>query len=160
MKLIAMLPDTVKSPKLTADWENALGLVARGELERKAFMDGIEVMVSDLVKKHSFMGPKILGCCPNCGRQVVTGKFGAYCVNKCGMNVGWLMGMPLDDEQVKTLLAGEKILLKGLTSKKGTPYDAYIIPDGIEEYRFTHAGKEGTAMRFKFHMEFPEKKGK
>lgn len=31
MKLITVLPDVVKSPKLTADWENALTLVAKGE---------------------------------------------------------------------------------------------------------------------------------
>ena len=30
MKLITVLPDVVKSPKLTADWENALTLVAKG----------------------------------------------------------------------------------------------------------------------------------
>ncbi len=30
MELIAVLPDIVKSPKLTADWENALTLVAKG----------------------------------------------------------------------------------------------------------------------------------
>ena len=31
MKLITVLPDMVKSPKLTADWENTLTLVEKGE---------------------------------------------------------------------------------------------------------------------------------
>ncbi|MBQ2944904.1 MAG: DNA topoisomerase 3, partial [Ruminococcus sp.] len=41
MKLITVLPDVVKSPKLTADWENALTLVAKGEMDRDEFMADI-----------------------------------------------------------------------------------------------------------------------
>lgn len=41
MKLITVLPDVVKSSKLTADWENALTLVAKGEMEREDFMAGL-----------------------------------------------------------------------------------------------------------------------
>lgn len=43
------------------------------------------------------------------------------------MNVSRIMGVALSDEQVKTLLSGKKILLKGLTSKGGKKYDACII---------------------------------
>lgn len=42
MKLITVLPAVVKSPKLTADWENALTLVAKGEYSMQEFMEGIE----------------------------------------------------------------------------------------------------------------------
>ena len=48
MKLITVLPDVVKSPKLTADWENALTLVAKGEYSKEEFMNGIADMVTDL----------------------------------------------------------------------------------------------------------------
>ena len=48
MKLITVLPDVVKSPKLTADWGNALTLVAKGEYSKEEFMDGIADMVTDL----------------------------------------------------------------------------------------------------------------
>ena len=41
LKLITVLPDVVKSPKLTADWENALTLVAKGELPMEDFMADI-----------------------------------------------------------------------------------------------------------------------
>ena len=81
MKLITVLPDVVKSPKLTADWENALTLVAKGEMEREDFMADIEAMVSDLIhtyhevsdeqKKMFAQEQKVLGKCPNCGGQVV-----------------------------------------------------------------------------------------
>lgn len=52
VKLIAVLPDAVKSPKLTADWENALTLVAKGEYSMQAFMDGIADLVNGLVQTY------------------------------------------------------------------------------------------------------------
>ena len=168
MKLITVLPDVVKSPKLTADWENALTLVAKGEMEREDFMADIETMVSDLIhtyhevsdeqKKMFAQEQKVLGKCPNCGGEVVKGKYGAFCKNKCGMNVSRIMGVSLSDEQVESLLDGKKTLLKGLTSKAGKKYDAYIIPSGTEEYHYTKDGEEKSGVQFKFVMEFPNKK--
>ncbi len=170
MELIAVLPDIVKSPKLTADWENALTLVARGQLSMEDFMAGIEGMVSGLVQDYQGAGgeakrifapeQEALGVCPNCGGQVVKGKFGAYCVNKCGMNVGRVMGAVLTDAQIKDLLGGKKILLKGLKSKAGKEYDAYIIPNGTEEYVYKKDGEEKRGVRFKVGVEFPEKKAR
>mgnify|MGYP000354392030 FL=1 len=168
MKLITVLPDVVKSPKLTADWENALTLVAKGEMEREDFMADIETMESDLIhtyhevsdeqKKMFAQEQKVLGKCPNCGGEVVKGKYGAFCKNKCGMNVSRIMGVALSDEQVESLLAGKKTLLKGITSKAGKKYDAYIIPSGTEEYHYTKDGEEKSGAQFKFVMEFPNKK--
>ena len=50
MKLITVLPDVVKSPKLTADWENALTLVAKGEYSMQEFMDGMADMVKRVLQ--------------------------------------------------------------------------------------------------------------
>lgn len=168
IKLITVLPDVVKSPKLTADWENALTLVAKGEMEREDFMADIETMVSDLIhtyhevsdeqKKMFAQEQKVLGKCSNCGGEVVKGKYGAFCKNKCGMNVSRIMGVALSDEQVESLLTGKKTLLKGITSKAGKKYDAYIIPSGTEEYHYTKDGEEKSGVQFKFVMEFPNKK--
>ena len=167
MKLITVLPDVVKSPKLTADWENALTLVAKGEMEREDFIADIVEMVEELIhtyhevsdehKKMFAQEQVTLGKCPNCGGDVVKGKFGAYCKNKCGMNVSRIMGVALSDEQVTTLLAGKKILLKGLTSKAGKKYDVYIITTGTEEYHYTKDGEEKSGVQFKFVMEFPKR---
>ena len=167
MKLITVLPDVVKSPKLTADWENALTLVAKGEMEREDFMADIVEMVEELIhtyhkvseeQKNMFAKEQeTLGICPNCGGQVVKGKYGAYCVKKCGMNVSRVMEAALTDEQVKALLAGKKILLKGLTSKAGKKYDAYIIPNGTEEYHYRKEGQEKSGVQFKFALEFPKR---
>ena len=168
MKLITVLPDVVKSPKLTADWENALTLVAKGELPMEDFMEDIENMVSELIhtyhevsdeqKKMFAQEQAALGVCPNCGGQVIKGKFGAYCKNKCGMNVSRVMGAALTDAQVKDMLAGKKILLKGLKSKAGKPYDAYLIPEGVEDYSYIKAGKEIKGLQYKVRLEFSQKK--
>lgn len=172
MKLITILPDVVKSPKLTADWENELTLVSKGEVAAEQFMSGIEAMVTDLVKtyhsvsdEHKAMfgtckgGQEVLGKCPKCGADVVKGKFGAYCTGKCGMNVGKALGVTLSDTQVKSLLQGKKILVKGLKGKKGS-YDAYLIPESVQEFSYTKDGKEIKGFQYKFKMEFPPKKDK
>ena len=167
MKLITILPDVVKSPKLTADWENALILVAKGKMDREDFMADIVSMVEELIqtyhevsdehKKMFAQEQEILGKCPNCGGQIAKGKYGAYCMDKCGMNVSRVMGVSLTDEQVKSMLSGKKILLKGLKSKKGSEYDAYIIPTGTEEYHYTKDGEEKSGVQFKVMMDFPNR---
>ena len=172
MKLVTILPDVVKSPKLTADWENELTLVSKGEVDAEQFMSGIEAMVTDLVKTYHSVsdeqkamfgtgkgGQEVLGKCPKCGADVVKGKFGAYCTGKCGMNVGKALGVTLSDTQVKSLLQGKKILVKGLKGKKGS-YDAYLIPESIEEFSYTKDGKEIKGFQYKFKMEFSQKAGK
>ena len=83
MKLITVLPDVVKSPKLTADWENALTLVSKGELERDSFMEDIVAMVLELIhtyhevideQKEMFAKEQeVFGKCPNCGGEVLKG---------------------------------------------------------------------------------------
>ena len=172
MKLTTILPDVVKSPKLTADWENELTLVSKGEVTAEQFMSGIEAMVTDLVKTYHSVsdeykamfgtgkgGQEVLGKCPKCGADVVRGKFGAYCTGKCGMNVGKALGVTLSDTQVKSLLQGKKILVKGLKGKKGS-YDAYLIPESVQEFSYTKDGKEIKGFQYKFKMEFPPKKNK
>lgn len=169
LKLITVLPDVVKSPKLTADWENTLTLVAKGEYSMEEFMTGIKNMVKNLVDTYSNVSEEdkklfattqeVLGKCPKCSGDVVKGKFGVYCKNKCGMNVGKAMGQELTDEQVKKLLSGKKILMKGLKSKTGKKYDAYLIPEGIEDYSYVNKeGNEVSGSQYKLKMEFPKKK--
>ena len=172
MKLITVLPDVVKSPKLTADWENELTLVSKGEVASEQFMSDVKAMVTDLVKTYHSVsdeqkamfdtgrgGQEVLGRCPKCGADVVKGKFGAYCTGKCGMNVGKALGVALSDAQDKNLLQGKKTLVKGLKGKKGS-YDAYLIPESIDEFSYTKDGKEIKGFQYKFKMEFPQKKEK
>lgn len=168
MKLITVLPDVVKSPKLTADWENELTLVSQGKVSADQFMQGIKSMVRELVKTYHSVSDEQknmfgrgnsaekLGICPKCGGDVVKGKFGAYCKMKCGMNVSRALGVTLSDTQIKSLLEGKKTLVKGLKGKKGN-YDAYLIPEGIEDFSYTKDGKEIKGSQYQFKMEFPQK---
>lgn len=107
----------------------------------------------------------VLGKCPKCGADVVGGKYGPYCSNKCGMYLSKAFGKDLTEDQVSNLLQGKKVLLKGLVSrnpeKKQDPYDMYIEPDGVEDYSYTNKnGEEKSGSRFKFKTSFPEKKKK
>lgn len=92
VKLIMVLPEVVKSPKLTAEWENDLTLIARGEKSSEVFMEGIEAMVSVLVhtyhevdesKQGMFASDReAVGRCPKCGGNVYEGRTNFYCENR------------------------------------------------------------------------------
>ncbi len=135
--------------------------------DKEKFMERIEKMVSELVhlyqeayeekKSVSVQEQNVLGVCPNCGGQVLKGRYGAYCKERCGMNVGRVMGVVLTEEQVKELLEGKKVLLKRLKSKAGKEYDAFVVPDGIEEFSYQKDEEEKRGVQFKVVMEFPKK---
>ncbi len=168
LRLITVLPDKLKSPALTAEWENELAMIAKGEASSEEFMDKITEMVRNLVSTYHEVGEEqkkafapsreSLGACPKCGRDVVKGKFGIYCSGRCNMAVGYAMGKQLTESQVKNLLNGKKILLKGLMNKSGRTYDACLTPDGIEEFTYEKAGEKKVMSQFRFKMEFPKKK--
>ena len=169
-KLLLILPDSMKSPKLTADWENALTLVAKGELEEDTFLRGIEAMVNEMIESNS--KPKaeyrkffvreqdMLGDCPKCGNPILKGKYGAYCMGKCGMNISKYFKTAFTDMQIRELLAGKQILLKGLSGKNNRTYDVFLKPTGIEEYSYEKNGKTVTGYQFVYEKSYPKKSAK
>ncbi|MCL2798601.1 MAG: DNA topoisomerase, partial [Firmicutes bacterium] len=56
--LIAILPDALTSPMLTAEWENKLKQVERGELPDSEFMGGITAFINTIVKENSTPKPE------------------------------------------------------------------------------------------------------
>lgn len=50
--LISVLPDTLISPNLTAEWENKLTDIAKGKANPKAFMQGINEMITELASRY------------------------------------------------------------------------------------------------------------
>ena len=169
IKLVTVLPDRLKSAALTAEWENRLSLIAKGEASPEEFMEDACSMVRGLVETYHEAGEEekgmfakdreVLGNCPKCGKEMIKGKFGPYCVGKCGMTVGWAVGRQLSDSQVKSLLSGKGILLKGLSGKGGKNYDVKLFPEGIEDYTYSRDGREVRMSRFSFRKEFPKKAG-
>lgn len=167
IRLITILPETVKSPKMTAEWENTLMLVAKNKADPDEFLSGIRQMVTELVKKYEgvkenpgtmFGSENSMGRCPNCGGDVLWGKYGPYCTEKCGMSLKKAFGKEFTKEELTGLLAGGKTLVKGLKSANGGTYDAYLTPDGVQEYSYTSKdGKEISGLQYKFIMEYVEK---
>ena len=104
---------------------------------------------------------EVLGKCPRCGNDVVGGKYGPYCVAKCGFSAARAFGHEFTEDEVRDLLAGKEVLLKDCVSKKDgeeKKYDMYVTADGIEDY--VYKKKDGTGangIRFKFKTRFPEK---
>lgn len=86
--LITVLPEEIKSPMLTAEWETKLKEVERGELDAESFIEKIADMSCHLVKSHPapeeqfaelFPDAKgkhreAVGTCPRCGAPVLEGK--------------------------------------------------------------------------------------
>ncbi len=115
-ELIKVVPDEVKSAKLTAEWESKLQQIEHGELPEAVFMSGIQQYIAEMCGKYGSVdksvslsddGNEPIGKCPKCGAEVVKGKFGWYCKDKCGMNIAKLYGVELSDAQVKALLDGK-----------------------------------------------------
>lgn len=175
---ICIVPDELKAPELTQQFEENLGRVNDGNLTKDEFLKGllsdinknIIKFTSNPIPDEQKIGYKaaiqrkqdeILGRCPKCGSDVKTGQYGAYCTGKCGMMFGQIRGRKLSKEQVKALLDGQKVYITGLKKKASGTYSAYFIPDGIEPYRYTSS--EGTSKegyQFKFTMEFKQKKSR
>ncbi len=151
-------------------WESMLESIRRGEVDYRAveaeLLKECQEVTEEIKAKHFEVantpggaGAEVLGKCPKCGSDVVKGKFGAYCAGKCGMQVGKAMGKALTDAQIKSMLAGKKTLVKGLTSKAGKRYDAYLQPKGVTSFSYVNkAGKQVTGYGFDIEMSFPPRK--
>ena len=115
-ELITVVPDEVKSARLTAEWESRLQQIEHGSLPESVFMSGIQQFVVQMCEMYSLVDKSVflsdgshnpVGRCPKCGAEVVKGKFGYYCKGKCGMNIAKVYGVQLSDTQIKGLLEGK-----------------------------------------------------
>lgn len=153
--LIAVLPDTVKSPLLTAEWEHRLGEVERSELTATAFMAGIAEQTRALVETHTapeqqfqalFARPKptgaVVGTCPRCGADVCEGKKGFFCAApSCGFAL-WrdnrffaAKKKEIDKKTAAALLKEGRVFLSGLYSERtGKTYDATVVMEDTGKY--------------------------
>ena len=151
--LISVLPDEVKSPKMTAEWENALTLIAKGGLNPDDFMQGIEKLAALLVRNYNAPLPdkadlfreqkEAIGTCPRCGGNVVEGKKNFYCSNRACQFAMWKddrfftsKKKTLSKSMAADLLKEGRTAVKGLYSEKsGKTYDAVVtLADTGEKY--------------------------
>ena len=143
--LVCVLPDTLTSPQLTAEWENALTQIAKRVADPEGFMQGIEEMTRVLVetysavlddKKDLFREEKpVLGKCPRCGGDVYEGKKNYYCGNRDCAFVMWKNDRFFEERKTAftpkiaaALLKSGKANVKKLYSPKtGKTYDGTVL---------------------------------
>lgn len=153
IQLIDCVPDDVKSPKMTAEWETALQHIENGSVSSDDFINQIEDSVKYLVDTYSevdnskhFTRWECVGICPVCGKKVLSYPKSYSCESKeCNFNI-WknICGKSLTSAQaVKLLDKGKTDTLKGLKSKSGKSFDAAIKlnSDFKTEFVFSSSSK-------------------
>lgn len=146
VSLLTVLPEELQSPLLTAEWEQKLKQIEKGELESTLFLEEIMEMIRGLVQSsHPVPESSVLfaeetksiGVCPRCGNMVVERPKGFLCSNRDCRFALWRQNpffaskkKELTAAIATTLLKEERVFVKGLYSPKtGKTYDAAIVLD-------------------------------
>jgi DNA topoisomerase-3 len=145
INLAVVLPESLTSPVLTAEWENRLTEIAKGNADADEFMAEIEAQVRQLIKTYSCISADkqnlfqservIIGKCPRCGENVYEGKKNFYCGNRGCQFVMWKNDRFFEQRKkaftpkiAAALLKNGKAKVKGLYSEKtGKTYDATVL---------------------------------
>ena len=81
--MTAVIPTYLKSAAMTAEWENRLLLIERGQLDGKEFLEGVTELVKTVMEGckeipeeelQRFHPREQIGICPPCGSPVYEGK--------------------------------------------------------------------------------------
>lgn len=142
--LITVIPEVIQSPSMTAEWEQRLLQIEKGEYESEQFFAEIKELIATLVSTYQIipdaevlMHPvlEVIGRCPCCGNDVVEKTKGFFCNNKeCGFAL-WKsnrffdsLGNSLNRQVAKMLLSDGRARLKKCRSvKTGKTYDTTVI---------------------------------
>ncbi|MCO8194744.1 DNA topoisomerase 3 [Anaerofustis sp. NSJ-163] len=145
IELVCVLPEVLTSPQLTADWENNLTQIAKGNADPDSFMTGIETMTRELVSAYPFLSDKekerfkeekpVIGKCPRCGANIYEGRKNYYCANRDCAFTMWKNDRFFEERKVTfspkiaaALLKDGKAKVKKLYSPKtGKTYDGTIL---------------------------------
>ena len=145
IELVCVLPEVLTSPQLTADWENNLTQIAKGNADPDSFMTGIETMTRELVNTYPFLSDKekerfkeekpVIGKCPRCGADIYEGRKNYYCANRDCAFTMWKNDRFFEERKVTfspkiaaALLKDGKAKVKKLYSPKtGKTYDGTIL---------------------------------
>ena len=165
--LAAIVPEEIRSPKLTAEWEHNLVLMEKGEIMPAQFMTGIRELTKELTDRYrslpeneragSFVRPsrEPIGYCPRCGAPVYEGRVNFYCSSKdCSFCLWkdnkWLSGMnkSVNAKMARSLLEDGRIHVSGLYSrKKNRTFSADLV-------------LEDTGTYVNYRLEFPDSRKK
>ena len=162
-ELIAVLPDYLKSASMTAEWENKLLLMEKGQMDSREFLREITDLIDTMIagcsaisgeEQGRFHQRESVGTCPVCGNPVYEGKKNFYCSNRqCAFSLWkenrYLSGMKklVDKKMAAELLEKGRTHVKDLYSQKtGRTFAADLLM----------TAEDGRA---NFSLEFPKKKG-
>ncbi len=172
-KMIALMPEYLKSAQMTADWENRLLAMERGQTTGSAFMSDIYALIEKMLtecrsipdaEKQKFSdGPsdrKAIGNCPVCGSPVYEGKRNFYCSNKGCTFVLWKenrylssMKKTIDKKMAADLIQKGRTHAKDFYSAKtGKIFGADLLLEVSED------GKTSFTMEFPKHVSGKKKK--
>ena len=157
--LVTVMPEQIQSPSMTADWEEKLLLIEKGEYASEDFMDEIKDVIAGLIQNYEvirdsevLMSKKAnaIGKCPLCGSAVEDKAKGYFCSNRSCKFALWKnnryfdsIGKSMTNATAQKLLASGKVKLKGCKSKKtGNTFDATVYMEVSED------GKTSFNMEF------------
>lgn len=164
-ELVKVMPEYLKSAVMTAEWENQLLMMEKGQITDTQFMGEITSLVRKILevcreipeeeRRRFQTAREVIGKCPICGCDVFEGKQNFYCSNRQCDFALWKenrflgsMEKNLDKKMARELLDKACTHVKGLYSKKkDMKFDADLLLT-LED------GKP------RFHLEFPKKKKK
>ena len=164
-ELVKVMPEYLKSAVMTAEWENRLLMMEKGQITDTQFMGEITSLVRKILeicreipeeeRRRFQTAREVIGKCPVCGCDVFEGKQNFYCSNRQCDFALWKenrflgsMEKNLDKKMARELLDKACNHVKGLYSKKkDMKFDADLLLT-LED------GKP------RFHLEFPKKKKK
>lgn len=164
-ELVRVMPEYLKSAVMTAEWENQLLMMEKGQITDTQFMGEITSLVRKILEvcreipeeeRRRFQTEReVIGKCPVCACDVFEGKQNFYCSNRQCDFALWKenrflgsMEKNLDKKMARELLDKACTHVKGLYSKKkDMKFDADLLLT-LED------GKP------RFHLEFPKKKKK
>ena len=164
-ELVKVMPEYLKSAVMTAEWEDQLLMMEKGQITDTQFMGEITSLVRKILevcreipeeeRRRFQTAREVIGKCPVCGCAVFEGKQNFYCSNRQCDFALWKenrflgsMEKNLDKKMARELLDKACTHVKGLYSKKkDMKFDADLLLT-LED------GKP------RFHLEFPKKKKK
>lgn len=164
-ELVKVMPEYLKSAVMTAEWENQLLMMEKGQITDTQFMGEITSLVRKILevcreipeeeRRRFQTAREVIGKCPVCGCDVFEGKQNFYCSNRQCDFALWKenrflgsMEKNLDKKMAREFLDKACTHVKGLYSKKkDMKFDADLLLT-LED------GKP------RFHLEFPKKKKK
>lgn len=148
--LVTVMPEQIQSPSMTADWEEKLLLIEKGEYASEDFMDEIKDVIAGLIRNYEVIQDSevlmskesnAVGKCPVCGSSVEEKPKAFFCSNRNCKFALWKnnryfesIGKSMTSTTAQKLLGSGKIKLKGCKSAKtGNTFDATVYMEVFED---------------------------